>query len=78
MGLFDKPKAPEASSYSIKGNKIICDHCGNNIFFEKNDVLLNTRGLTFLGLDWTNKNSNILICSNCTKIVWFLDLPEKM
>lgn len=77
MSVFDKPVEPIAANYILKDKEITCDYCGESLFYERNNILLNTRGLTFFGLDWTNKNSHILICSNCSKIMWFLDLPKK-
>ncbi len=60
MSLFDrKPKEYASGSYSIAGKKIICPFCGNDIF-EVRDVLLNTPGMTFLGLGKQNRCNTYL------------------
>ena len=78
MPLFDK-KAKEfvSGSYSIMGNKISCPLCKNDVF-EVRDVLLNTPGMTFLGLDWANRTAVTLTCIRCGKIEWFLQKPERI
>lgn len=50
--------------------KIGCVHCGHDRF-ESGKALLNTRGMTYLGLDWLNENATILICKRCGYIHWF-------
>ena len=75
MGIFDKnPKTPIIGMYQNLGKKIVCPNCGNDKF-EKRDVLLNTAGMSFLGLDWANRSAAALICTNCTRIEWYLNQP---
>ncbi len=50
--------------------KICCVHCGHDRF-EPGNALLNTRGMTYLGLDWLNESTKILICKRCGFIHWF-------
>jgi hypothetical protein len=77
MGLFQKTQSDFPNKYSVQGKKIICPHCGNDTFFLKPDILLNTRGLAFLELDWANKSASALICGNCSRIEWFFNLPSQ-
>jgi predicted nucleic-acid-binding Zn-ribbon protein len=63
-------KNPEAIEYEIKGHKLSCPICGNTLFYARK-TLLNTRGATFFGLDWANKNADNYICENCGHILWF-------
>ncbi|MGI9952628.1 hypothetical protein V3F56_09740 [Moorellaceae bacterium AZ2] len=55
---------------SENGVQVICVHCKYE-FFHKGNALLNTRGLTFFGLDWLNESATTLICSRCGYIHWF-------
>jgi len=75
MPLFDRQnqKFP-TGSFGIFGKKIICPVCENDLFNSR-DVLLNTPGMTFLGLDWANKSAVALICTKCGKIEWYLQSP---
>jgi predicted nucleic-acid-binding Zn-ribbon protein len=76
MGIFDKQTPePFVASYKSSGKKITCAACGNDKF-EVRDVLLNTTLMTFFGLDWANKTAAAMICTNCTKIEWYLNRPE--
>ena len=58
-------------SYEIAGHSVVCSHCGSE-HFEGSTAQLNTAGLTFLNLDWANRNATILICKTCGHIEWFV------
>ncbi|MBM4174862.1 MAG: DNA-binding protein [Ignavibacteria bacterium] len=78
--LFDKTEKQNSefpNGYSISGKHVTCSHCGGEQF-QKKDILLNTPGLTFLGLDWANRTAITLICSSCRKIEWFAKEPERI
>ena len=60
------------ASYSTAGKNIKCQHCGNDKFTTRR-AQLNTKGLTFLDLDWANPAADVLICSNCGFLHWFLN-----
>ncbi len=55
---------------SEAGIQIQCLHCKYDRF-EIGKALLNTRGMTFLDLDWLNENATTLICKRCGYIHWF-------
>ncbi|HHV63773.1 MAG TPA: hypothetical protein GXX46_01645 [Peptococcaceae bacterium] len=55
---------------SQDGKQITCLHC-NYDRFDKGTALLNTRGLTFLDLDWLNEGATTLTCKRCGFIHWF-------
>jgi hypothetical protein len=59
----------------VLGRKLVCSICENPIFRE-HSTLLNTPGLTFLGLDWANRSATTYICSRCGYIFWFLPPPS--
>ena len=54
------------------GKQLICPVCSNNSFVAQK-VQLNTKGLTFLGLDWLNENADVYICSSCGYLYWFAE-----
>ncbi len=85
MGLFSRKKSlfdstetvHVSNSYQILGKPIVCTQCGYNQF-DQASALLNTPGLTFLGLDWANRTATILACKQCGRIMWFLRQPEEV
>ena len=63
----------EARGYKYQsgnGIQVVCVHCKHDSF-QKGSAQLNTRGMTFLGLDWLNESATTLICSRCGYIHWF-------
>lgn len=63
--------------FTIQDKVVICPHCGHDEFAE-GDAQLNTSGMTFLGLDWANKSAYTLMCSECGRIEWFGQRPERV
>ncbi len=57
---------------SIKGNKLNCNICKNDTFWER-ETLMNTKKMTFFKLDWLNKKAKNYICDNCGHVLWFMD-----
>lgn len=62
--------------FAAAGKQIVCAHCGGTDFDIRDEVLLNTRGATFLNLDWLNKGVNILTCTRCGRIEWYAERPQ--
>jgi predicted nucleic-acid-binding Zn-ribbon protein len=63
----------KSAGYKYKsqaGIQIFCHHCKYD-HFHKGNALLNTRGLTFLDLDWLNESATTLVCHRCGFIHWF-------
>jgi len=58
------------------GAAIACPCCQNDTF-DKDYRQLNSRGATFFGLDWANRNATILVCRRCTHISWFMSEPDE-
>ncbi len=81
MGFIEEFKrayaGDETQHYSVAGKQVICLHCGGEDF-DRGRALLNTTGLTFLNLDWANREANLLICTTCSEIRWFLEEPERI
>lgn len=57
------------------GRPITCAHCGNESF-DTREILLNTRGLTFLNLDWLNQSATAVVCAHCGLVQLFAAPPE--
>ena len=68
--------ASENNEVVIKGKKLKCAICGSTEFFSRSS-LLNSRGMTFMGLDWLNQGATNYICCNCGYIFWFADSIEQ-
>ena len=66
----------EPVPYVAGGQQVICPHCQSDGFFAGR-ALMNTFGLTFLNLDWANKEATTLMCGQCGLIQWFGIKPEQ-
>ncbi|WNC13758.1 hypothetical protein [Brevibacillus brevis] len=60
----------------IAGDTTVTCPCCKHFLFDKDYRQLNSRGATFFGLDWANKEATILICQRCSYILWFMDEPK--
>ena len=83
MGFFSEfakaARGGEAGDrYLVAGREVTCPHCGGTRFFE-GDALLDSRGASFVGLDWASKGAVTLTCCACGHVAWFADggLVEK-
>ena len=64
--------AKESSSRrSVDGHELKCPVCGHEEFC-KRKTLMNTPGLTFLGVEWANRQADNYVCDQCGYILWFL------
>jgi hypothetical protein len=61
--------------YAAAGRQIRCAHCGQATFVAR-ELLLETRGATFAGLEWLNDGAVALVCVECSAIQWFAAKPE--
>jgi hypothetical protein len=61
---------PSGSRYSTSWQEIRCTQCDGERF-SSGHALLNTAGLTFVGLDWLNRQAILLVCDRCSAIQWF-------
>lgn len=62
--------------YKVNNTPILCPCCRNDIF-DKDYRQLNSRGATFFGIDWANRNAAILVCTRCSYISWFMSDPSR-
>lgn len=67
----------ESGRFEAGGTPIRCAHCGNDRF-EARRILLNTRGLTYLKLDWLNRSATALECARCGSIQLFAVTPVRL
>ena len=65
----------EPKEYEIDGESFVCTHCRHTMF-QKGEALLNTAGMTLLGLDWANRAATTLMCDQCGLIHWFGKPPN--
>lgn len=63
--------AKKVESYEINGIVLKCPVCGNNQFWHRT-TLMNTKGASFFGFDWANKEADNYVCSECSYVMWFL------
>ena len=76
-GVAGFKEGAEPSEYSIAGRPVRCPHCGNTTF-APGRALLNTAGLTLFNLDWADPAATILVCSECGRIEWFAQQPDRL
>ncbi len=69
LGL-DKVKDINGYKYKANDIQVTCVHCKHDKF-EYSNALLNSRGMSFLGLDWLNDSASTLMCKRCGFIHWF-------
>jgi predicted nucleic-acid-binding Zn-ribbon protein len=64
-------KQLENEGYLVAGGRLIrCPVCDHDRFDEQ-EILMNTRGATFLGFDWLNNGADARICERCKYVMWF-------
>ena len=65
-------KKYESRRQTVSGNSLVCPVCSHNKFWER-ETLMNTPGMTFLGLEWANKKARNYICDSCGYVFWFFN-----
>jgi DNA-directed RNA polymerase subunit RPC12/RpoP len=65
-----KKRTRETAQLMVKGRAVRCPMCGHEWFWERR-VLLNSRGMTFFGLDWANRESRGMVCDDCGHVLFF-------
>ncbi len=65
-------KEKDVQEFLIHGKKLECAICKHTLFWTRK-TLMNTSGMSIMGLDWANKNATNYVCNNCGYVFWFLD-----
>jgi len=60
----------EATTHEVQGHPLKCPICGYDRFWTRR-TLMNTPGMTFLGVEWANKQAENYVCNRCGHILWF-------
>lgn len=77
MGVFKRTKeafergASGNDVYDIAGVRLVCSHCDHD-HFDHDQFLLNSRSMSFMGLDWANASADVYVCKRCGHIEWFV------
>jgi predicted nucleic-acid-binding Zn-ribbon protein len=64
--------APPPAPVTIARRALVCPHCEGTRFVTTK-VSLNTRGSSFLNVEWLDKEASVMICASCTRMEWFYD-----
>jgi DNA-directed RNA polymerase subunit RPC12/RpoP len=67
-------KQPEVGPHVVNGKGLRCPHCEHERFWTRS-TLMNTKGATFLGFEWANKEARNYVCDQCGHVLWFLEKP---
>ena len=63
----------EVKEYFVKkGLKLECVICKSHLFWTRT-TLMNTTGMSIIGLDWANKHATNYVCNSCGYVHWFLE-----
>ncbi|MBN1198196.1 MAG: hypothetical protein JXA23_02510 [Bacteroidales bacterium] len=65
-------KQKEAAEYTVSGHKLECPVCHHTKFTTRR-TLMNTAGMTFLGIEWANREATNYICGKCGYVMWFME-----
>ena len=82
--VFSANAAVRATKATIATVAIACDdvpgmagaHCRGDAFSERQSQL-NTWFLSFLSMEWMNREATALICRKCGQVIWFSQKPVK-
>lgn len=56
----------------VAGRLLTCVVCGSGQEFARREVSLNTKGMSFMGLDWMNRSGDGAVCTTCGYVHVFL------
>lgn len=65
-----EPEVPPTDRYAVADQPVACAQCGYEEFV-LGEALLNTVGMTLVGLDWANRSAYTLMCAQCGKMDWY-------
>lgn len=56
----------------VAGELLTCVVCKRGTEFARREVNMNTKGMTFFGLDWLNKSGDGAVCMTCGYVHVFM------
>ncbi len=62
--------------FRVGERAIVCPICGHDEF-DRREMLINTSGMSFFGMDWLNKSACALVCKKCSRIELFAEAPSR-
>jgi hypothetical protein len=65
-----------AKRYRAGGRSLACSACGGQTF-ARGTAQLQSAGMSFIGLEWTQKEATTLACATCSRVEFFLDAPDE-
>jgi hypothetical protein len=68
-------RSANAQRWVAAGRVLVCPHCQHDRFHRRS-VLQNTRGMTFLRLDWANRGVDAMECQHCGLVQTFTTPPR--
>lgn len=69
--------AGDAARWVAGGVPLACAHCKGDLLRERR-VLLNTRGMSFLNLNWLNQGAHAMECAHCGLVQLFTVPPQRV
>ena len=69
LSIMAEEEPQEVSKY---GHKLTCTVCEHGRFWSRR-TLMNTKGATFFGFDWANREAVNYVCERCGYVFWFLE-----
>ena len=72
-GVEQASASEDGEAFQNGGRDIVCTQCGSERF-KKREILLNTRGMTYLNLDWLNRGATALVCVRCGLVQLFANV----
>lgn len=67
----------EPQRYSAAGRPIRCPHC-DGVLFLASEFLNDSRGASFMGLEWLSPGATALTCVECTAMQLFAARPTRV
>lgn len=71
MPGLGKP-AESRSRVLVAGEPLTCLACRRGTEFAQREVNMNTKGMSFLGLDWLNRSADGAVCLTCGYVHVFM------
>jgi predicted nucleic-acid-binding Zn-ribbon protein len=65
-----------SAKYRAGDIPLTCPVCGHDEF-DRRSMLMNTSGMTLMGMDWLNDSACALVCQKCRRIELFADTPSE-